>query len=106
MPSPSYVSILACADSSYYTGSTQDFRSREKAHNDGSGAAYTYRRRPVHLVYWETFESKAEAVKRERQIKGWSRAKKRALITQNLEDLKDLSACRGHRPLDPPPAAS
>jgi len=70
MLSPSYVYILACADGSYYTGSTQDLRSREKAHNDGIGAAYTYRRRPVHLVYWEAFESKAEAVRRERQIKG------------------------------------
>jgi len=52
-----YVYSLRCADDSFYVGSTQDLDSRVKAHNDGRGAAYTFKHRPVHLVYSEIFDS-------------------------------------------------
>jgi putative endonuclease len=52
-----YVYILRCADDSFYVGSTQDIDSRVEAHNDGRGAAYTFKHRPVYLVYSEVFDS-------------------------------------------------
>ena len=64
-----YVYILRCADDSFYVGSAQDLDSRVKAHNDGRGAAYTFKHRPVHLVYSEAFDSEIRAVTRERQLK-------------------------------------
>jgi len=87
-----YVYILRCSDNSFYVGSTLNLKGRVRAHNQGWGAAYTFRRRPVRLVYSEMFQSEAEAVARERQVKGWSRAKKEALVAGNLQKLKRLSA--------------
>jgi putative endonuclease len=62
-----------------------------KDHNDGRGAAYTFKHRPVRLVYSEPFGSEVDALTRERQLKRWSRGKKEALIKGNLELLKYLS---------------
>ena len=70
------VYILRCADGSFYVGSAQNLDARLKAHNDGRGAAYTFKRRPVHVVYSEAFSSETEAVTRERQLKRWSQGKK------------------------------
>ena len=84
-----HVYILRCADNSLYVGSAQDPDARLKAHNDGRGAAYTSKHRPVHLVY-----SEAEAVKRERQLKRWSREKKEALVAGDLVRLHQLSKRR------------
>ena len=90
------VYILRCADGSYYVRVTRDVAERVTAHNDGRGAAYTYKRRPVELVCWEPQPSEAEAVARERQLKGWSRAKKEALIDGNARRLRALSRSREH----------
>ena len=83
--------ILRCSDNSYYIGTTTDLKSREKAHNDGKGANYTKIRRPVQLAYNEKFEVFEDAVRRERQVKKWSRAKKEALINNDLAALRKLS---------------
>ena len=89
-----YFYILKCSDGSYYTGSTTNIENRIKAHNKGEGAAYTAKRRPVQLVYNERFNSLDDVVKRERQVKKWSRAKKEALISGEKERLKELSKSR------------
>ena len=86
-----YFYILKCSDGSYYAGSTTNLENRAKAHNQGEGATHTAKRRPVRLVYHEGFNSFDDAVKRERQIKKWSRAKKEALIFGEKKTLKKLS---------------
>ncbi len=87
-----YTYILLCADNLYYVGFTQNLESRLKEHNEGTlGAAYTFIRRPVTLVYSESFDTQLKAIMRERQLKGWSHAKKEALINGNLDSLKTLS---------------
>ena len=75
-----FVYIVRCADGTLYTGYARDPRAREKAHNTGRGARYTAGRRPVCLVYSEAFESLGEALKREHQLKRWSRKQKEALV--------------------------
>jgi putative endonuclease len=89
-----YVYVLRCADDSLYVGSSQNRDDRVKDHNEGRGAAYTFKHGPVHLVYCETFRLEREALTRERQLKRWSRAKKEALIAGDLEKLKYLSKRR------------
>ena len=88
------VYILKCSDGSYYIGHTEDMRKRISLHNSGRGAAYTAARHPVVLAYHESAVDKQAAVKREKQIKRWSRAKKEALIRGNIELLKNLSRSR------------
>ena len=75
-----YVYILKCADGSYYTGHTDNLEQRLAAHQIGAIPGYTFARRPLALVFCERFGSRDEAFARERQIKGWSRRKKEALI--------------------------
>lgn len=75
-----YTYIVRCADGSYYTGWTVDVQKRVEAHNSGKGAKYTRNKGPVELMYYETFESKQEAMSREYHIKKLSRAKKQELI--------------------------
>lgn len=75
-----YTYILECADGSYYTGWTNDLERRVREHNEKKGAKYTRGRTPVKLVYYETFETKSEALKREVAIKKLSRPEKDALI--------------------------
>ena len=75
-----FVYILRCCDDSLYTGYARNPVEREKIHNCGRGAKYTAGRRPVTLVYCEQCDSLSEALKRERQLKGWTRAKKESLI--------------------------
>ncbi|OGW66620.1 MAG: hypothetical protein A3H49_08160 [Nitrospirae bacterium RIFCSPLOWO2_02_FULL_62_14] len=89
-----YVYILRCNDGSFYVGTARDLYVRVKAHNDGRGVAYTFKRRPVWLVYSEAFISEAEAIQRERQLKDWSRAKKEVLVAGDLHSLKRLSKRR------------
>ena len=85
------VYILRCRDGSLYTGCTNDLDTRVSAHNAGRGAKYTASRRPAHLVYTEPADSKSAAMRRELQIKGWTKAKKEALITDNHPKLKKPS---------------
>ncbi|MBQ7515510.1 MAG: GIY-YIG nuclease family protein [Schwartzia sp.] len=75
-----YVYILECADGTLYTGWTNNLEKRLSAHNAGQGAKYTRSRRPVRLIYRETFDSKEEAQAREWAIKHLSRSEKLALI--------------------------
>ena len=75
-----YTYILRCADSTLYTGYTNDLSHRIDAHNNGNGAKYTKARLPVELVYQETFNTKPEAMKREHQIKQLTREQKLDLI--------------------------
>ena len=75
-----YVYLLRCADGTLYTGFTNDLARRLAAHNAGRGAKYTRGRRPVELVYWESFSNKSSALKREYAIKQCTRKEKLALI--------------------------
>ena len=77
-----YVYVVRCADGTLYTGYAKDPRERETAHNSGRGAKYTSGRRPVCLVYSEAFETIGEALRREREVKRWSRARKEALVSE------------------------
>lgn len=75
-----YVYIVECRDHSLYTGWTTHLQERIEAHNRGRGAKYTRSRGPVKLVYWETWETKEEALRREAAIKKMSRSQKLQLI--------------------------
>lgn len=75
-----YTYMLRCSDGSFYTGWTNDLEKRIKSHNEGRGAKYTRDRRPVELVYFETFETKNEAMSREYQIKHMTRKQKEELL--------------------------
>ena len=75
-----YVYILRCADGTFYTGWTTDPERRTKVHNSGKGAKYTRARRPVELIYYEEFDDKIEAQRREWAIKQLTRAEKEELI--------------------------
>lgn len=75
-----YTYIVKCSDGTFYTGWTNDITRRMEAHNQGRGAKYTKARRPVTLIYYETFETKEEAMKREYAIKRLSRKEKEELI--------------------------
>ena len=88
------VYILRCADKSLYIGHTTSLSARLRAHNEGRGAAYTFKRRPVALVYTERLPSRLAAIRRERQLKRWTRKKKEALIRGDLATLRILSKRR------------
>ncbi len=75
-----YTYILKCSDNTYYTGYTNHLEKRIQAHNEGKGAKYTKGRRPVELVYYEEYETKQTAMKREWEIKHFSRGKKESLF--------------------------
>ncbi|MGD0572516.1 MAG: GIY-YIG nuclease family protein [Sedimentisphaerales bacterium] len=83
--------ILKCADDSYYVGHTNDLALRIQRHNSSQAAKWTACRIPVKLVYKEPYQSEEEAMRRERQIKNWSRAKKEALIRSDIGVLKILA---------------
>ena len=78
-----FVYIVRCADGSLYTGYARDPNERVKAHNTGRGARYTAGRRPVALVHSETFDTMGAALRREHQVKRWSRDQKESLIRAN-----------------------
>jgi putative endonuclease len=88
---PSWVYILRCADRSYYTGCTTDLDQRLGEHQAGETPGYTSTRLPVDLVYAAEFQTIHDAIAAERRIKGWSRAKKEAMIGGRWEDLPALS---------------
>ncbi len=86
-----FVYILLCEDNSYYTGSTIDINKRYIQHVSGQGANHTRKHPPVCIVYLEEYPSIKEAFEREKQIQGWSRKKKEALIYQQQHTLPQLS---------------
>ncbi|MCO5233312.1 MAG: GIY-YIG nuclease family protein [Chitinophagales bacterium] len=87
----SYVYILLCRDGSYYTGSTNNIERRLSEHQSGCGANYTSKRLPIELVYYEEFLRIDDAFYREKQIQGWSKKKKEALINNKPKELPLLS---------------
>jgi putative endonuclease len=102
----SYIYILRCRDGSYYVGSApgveapgDDLERRVNEHNAGKyPTAYTFKRRPVELVFNQEFTDVTEAIAAERRIKGWTRAKKEALIRGDFDALKVLAQNRTDHP--------
>src|SRR5882757_2437443 len=92
-----YVYMLRCADGSYYIGSAtgDDLAPRVDQHNAGSHKGYTFSRRSVVLVWSEHFERITDGIAVERQLKGWSRAKKEALLRSDWAKVSELSQRRG-----------
>ena len=86
-----WVYILECGDRSYYVGSTRDLDHRMQQHHDGLGGDYTRKRQPVRLVFAQEFDRIDDAYLREKQIQGWGRAKRQALIEGRFGDLPGLS---------------
>ena len=95
-----FVYMLRCSDESFYVGSAtgDDLTRRIAEHQTGAYPGYTYTRRPVHLVWSEHFDRITDAIAVERQIKGWSRAKKEALIKGDWAAIQQLSKRRGGGP--------
>jgi putative endonuclease len=92
-----FVYILLCADRSYYVGSApgEDLAPRISQHNSGFYGGYTSTRRPVRLAWSQRFEQITDAIAAERQLKGWSRAKKEALICGDWNSIQSLAKrCR------------
>ena len=87
--------ILECSDCSYYVGSTTNLARRLWERQEGIGARYTSQRLPIKLVYAAEFSNLADAYAREKQVQGWSRAKRKVLIEGNFDVLPTLS----HNPL-------
>jgi putative endonuclease len=95
MTDGAYLYILRCSDGSFYVGTTRStLEARIAQHNAGTFAGYTETRRPVELVYSEWFDRIADAIESERRIKGWSRAKKLALVRGDLASLQQLAKRR------------
>ena len=97
-----YMYILLCADGSFYTGSTNNLQIRIAQHQAGEGANYTRKRLPVELVYYEEFDRVSDAFYREKQVQGWRREKKLALIEGRHEELKELAKKKRLRQAQPP----
>jgi tRNA/rRNA methyltransferase len=89
-----YVYMLRCVDYSFYVGHTDNPDHRIEQHHAGEIAGYTQNRRPVRLVFVQEFATREEALAAERQLKGWSRAKKEALILQNWDRVRRLAQNR------------
>ncbi|HZP69736.1 MAG TPA: GIY-YIG nuclease family protein [Pseudolabrys sp.] len=92
--------MLSCADGSYYVGSAtgSDLYRRISEHQSGLRPGYTKLRRPVQLVWSEYFDRITDAIAAERQLKGWSRAKKNVLIGGDWKSLRLLAKRRGGKP--------
>jgi putative endonuclease len=90
-----WIYILKCSDGSYYTGCTSNLERRINEHNFSKyPTAYTSKKLPVELVYSNKLSNVEDAIKFERQIKGWSRKKKEALIRGDFELLHTLAECQ------------
>jgi putative endonuclease len=91
-----WVYLLRCADASYYAGHTDDLEKRVGEHITGASGGYTSTRLPVELVWSQECPTRIEALSFERKIKGWSRAKKEALIRGDWDEISRLAkhGCR------------
>ena len=85
--------ILECADGSYYVGSTRDIELRLLQHQLGEGANHTRKRLPVRLLYFEEYDRIDKAFYREKQVQGWSRKKKEALMNKMTDELRKAAEC-------------
>lgn len=92
-----YMYILLCNDGSYYTGSTNDLERRMEEHFSGQGSNHTKKHPPVKLLYYEEFQRIDDAFYREKQVQGWSRKKKEALINGQCDKLPELAKCYAQR---------
>ena len=86
--------ILKCANDSYYTGSTKQLDIRIAQHQAGEGANHTKKYGPVELVYFEEYDTIETAFYREKQVQGWTRKKKEALISKNPDLLRNWAECQ------------
>jgi putative endonuclease len=86
-----WVYIVECADGSYYTGHTDNLELRIAQHQQNLTGGYTSTRLPVKLVFSQPFSTRVEAIASERQIKGWSRAKKAAMISGDWDEVSRLA---------------
>lgn len=98
MEKRNYTYMVRCQDGSLYTGWTNDIEHRIEAHNSGRGAKYTKARRPVKLVYYETFLTKQEAMKREYEIKRMTKREKESLLGTREKPIGDGVFCKNLRP--------
>jgi len=89
-----YMYILECSDGSFYTGSTKYLDLRIRQHQSGEGANHTKKHLPVKLIYYEEFSRIDHAFYREKQVQGWSRKKKEALIDGEFERLHFEAECK------------
>jgi putative endonuclease len=89
-----FMYILQCSNGQYYTGSTNNLELRLAQHQNGEGANFTKKHLPVQLVYYEEFSRIDLAFYREKQVQGWSRKKKEALINGQFAKLHDFSKCK------------
>jgi putative endonuclease len=95
MSEGAFLYIARCADDSYYTGTARSgLEQRIAQHNAGTYDGYTAKRRPVTLVFSQWFDRIADAIAAERQVKGWSRAKKEAFIRGDFDQLRMLARRR------------
>ena len=101
---PFFLYMLRCADGSYYVGHTDDLELRIAHHDAGTYGGYTHDRRPLELVFVAEFATRREALERERQIKGWSRAKKEALIRGDWNEVKRLARSHSSPSFDSGPS--
>jgi predicted GIY-YIG superfamily endonuclease len=96
---PFWVYILCCRDGSYYTGHTDDLERRVAQHESGAiPDCYTCNRRPVTLVFSQPFATRDETLAAERQIKGWSRKKKEAMMRGDWAEVSRLARSSSNRP--------
>jgi predicted GIY-YIG superfamily endonuclease len=91
---PFFVYMLRCSDGSYYVGHTDDLEHRMAQHHHGELPGYTQTRRPVQLAWSQETASREETLAAEQKIKGWSRAKKEALINGDWPEVSRLARCR------------
>jgi putative endonuclease len=92
MPDGAYLYIVRCRDGSFYVGTTRSsLETRIAQHNAGTFPGYTKSRRPVELVFSQSFDRVTDAIESERKLKGWSRAKKQAFIRGDITSLQQLS---------------
>ncbi len=93
-----WVYMLRCHDNSYYTGHTENLEKRIAEHQAGEGGTYTVARLPVALVFAQEFASRDEALACERQIKGWCRRKKEAMLRGDWAEVSRLARGRSSGP--------
>ena len=94
MQKKGYMYILECSNGKYYTGSTVNLEDRIAQHQNGEGANFTKKYRPVKLLYFEEYDRIDFAFNREKQVQGWSRKKKEALINLEYDKLPELAKCK------------
>ena len=106
MAEGAWLYILRCADGSFYVGTTRtSLEMRIVQHNDGAFPGYTASRRPVELMFSQWFDQITDAIENERKLKGWSRAKKEALIRGDFASLQLLAKRKSPHPSRRPPVA-